>query len=557
MGFSHTELLNELRRMDEYKFEELVADVWSERGWKTKVTSGSNDRGIDIIAEKHNPFYQKQLIQAKRHSSNNKIGSPDIQQYSSLYQQEKRVDSVIIITTSSFSQQAKKTADDLNIKLVNHNDLSEIIFNIQGYESILSTYDISKSNRSENANFRQDNPNNSIQSAEILGGDIVTQQEHIVDTKRLQDYKQGGTTFSKVGTYIGQKEKVLQKITGKEKKISVGSKSAYDKIESETGEMENLQPTYIFTNKNIISIMPNKKIEEDEIKKISYDEISDIESHQGSRFRSAQSIKINADKIYHLWVHDVDEDDINSVMQIVKTNGEYTDGETSNYTVESVNATKEDKGSTDNKSSEYTDGETPNYTVESANTAKENKESTENKSSTYIEGNYTVETANNPDTIECIAASRRNVVNTTQIEDYTNGGSTFNKISSYLETNELVIQIFTAKKRKITINKQAYDKIESTTGEMGSLHPTYVFTSRRIISIMPNIDDRCDEVIKINYKQISNINIHQSGLLSSAQRIEIDADKTYDLWMSNENEDNMKFVKKKIREIRAGHSVFE
>lgn len=125
--------------MDEYEFEQLVADVWERRGWKTRVTRGSNDRGIDIIASKSTPFEQKHLIQAKRYGKDNKIGSPDIQQYSSLRHQEDGVDAVAVVTTSSFTKQARETARDLNVKLVDGRSLYQILQEVRG-EDILDEY---------------------------------------------------------------------------------------------------------------------------------------------------------------------------------------------------------------------------------------------------------------------------------------------------------------------------------------------------------------------------------------------------------------------------------
>ncbi|MFC7059975.1 restriction endonuclease [Halovenus salina] len=133
--------------MDEYEFEQLVANVWEQRGWETTVTTGSSDRGIDVIAEKSGPFSQKHLIQAKRYSAGNKIGSPDIQQYSSLRQQESDVDAVVVVTTSSFTAQAQQTADDLNVKLVDGNDLCEMILELDS-QDFLSDYFESKTSTS-------------------------------------------------------------------------------------------------------------------------------------------------------------------------------------------------------------------------------------------------------------------------------------------------------------------------------------------------------------------------------------------------------------------------
>jgi hypothetical protein len=127
MDLANEELLRKLQNIGEYKFEEFIADLWEEQGWNTSVTSGSNDNGVDIIAEKDIPFFQKQLIQAKRYSSDTKVGSPDIQQYSSLKHQIDDVDSVIVVTTGNFTSQAQDVAGNLNVKTIDGNELISII----------------------------------------------------------------------------------------------------------------------------------------------------------------------------------------------------------------------------------------------------------------------------------------------------------------------------------------------------------------------------------------------------------------------------------------------
>lgn len=141
MDLNQQELLSQLRQIDEYEFEHLVADVWEQQGWQTTVTSGSNDRGIDVIAKKNSPFRQKHLIQAKRYSAGNKIGSPDIQQYSSLRQQEDDVDAVVVVTTSSFTPEAERTAQDLNVKLIDGEELRNIIVDSNSQDIVYDCID--------------------------------------------------------------------------------------------------------------------------------------------------------------------------------------------------------------------------------------------------------------------------------------------------------------------------------------------------------------------------------------------------------------------------------
>jgi hypothetical protein len=118
---------NQLMSMDAYVFENFVSDLWRTRGWKTAVTEPSNDGGIDVIAIKDDPFPQKQIIQAKCYSSGNKVSSKEVQQYSSLKQQVEGVDSVIIVTTSSFTSQAEDLASKLNVKLIDGDSLLELL----------------------------------------------------------------------------------------------------------------------------------------------------------------------------------------------------------------------------------------------------------------------------------------------------------------------------------------------------------------------------------------------------------------------------------------------
>lgn len=108
-------------------FEPFIADLWGRQGWQTKVTKNSKDRGVDVIAEKESPVSRRQVIQTKLNAKGNKVGRPEIQQYNSLKNQEPKPDVVIVITTSSFTRDAEKAAENLNVKLVSGKELVDII----------------------------------------------------------------------------------------------------------------------------------------------------------------------------------------------------------------------------------------------------------------------------------------------------------------------------------------------------------------------------------------------------------------------------------------------
>lgn len=148
MSVKREEVLSYLRQIDAYEFERFVADLWEQYGWETRVTSGSNDHGVDFVAKKSKPFNQKHHVQVKRWASNNKVSAPEIQQYSSLRHREPDIDSVVVVTTSSFSRQAVEESKNLNVKLVDGSDLYKLI--VESEDGIREYADSSGSNQAEN-----------------------------------------------------------------------------------------------------------------------------------------------------------------------------------------------------------------------------------------------------------------------------------------------------------------------------------------------------------------------------------------------------------------------
>jgi len=107
--------LQQLQEMDPYDFEEKVAEVWEAKGYDTHVRQGSQDRAIDVEAVQG---AQRVLIQAKRYGSNNKVGAEDVRKYATLWQQEPDASRVILVTTSSFTSEAKRIAAEQNVQII-------------------------------------------------------------------------------------------------------------------------------------------------------------------------------------------------------------------------------------------------------------------------------------------------------------------------------------------------------------------------------------------------------------------------------------------------------
>lgn len=118
--------LDHLRELPPAEFEQFVGDLFVKLGWNTTVTRAQGDRGVDVIAERETPVYTRAVIQAKRYGPGAAVGSPEIQQYASLRQQED-ADLVIVVTTSRFSKQAEEISESLNVRLIDGNRLIELM----------------------------------------------------------------------------------------------------------------------------------------------------------------------------------------------------------------------------------------------------------------------------------------------------------------------------------------------------------------------------------------------------------------------------------------------
>jgi hypothetical protein len=187
-SWDRDQLRRQLQAMDDFDFEHLVADLWERQGWDAEVEQQSGDAGVDVRATKSSPYKQKALIQAKRYSEDNTLGGPDIQQYAALKQQEANVDKAIVITTGRFTGSAEDRAEDLNVKLIDGDDLINLIDEFDGYDivddyiSTISAADEKNDNYDRDRDEQYFKPEVREELKETFGEDY---QEHIQE----QQYK--------------------------------------------------------------------------------------------------------------------------------------------------------------------------------------------------------------------------------------------------------------------------------------------------------------------------------------------------------------------------------
>jgi HJR/Mrr/RecB family endonuclease len=103
--------------MNGREFEEFVARKLQSQGFDVDLTKRTNDKGIDVIAQKGRYTY---AVQAKHYSEENKVGSVAVQKTSGLPARSD-IDGAMIVISSSFTSEAEQVAANRGVKLVSVN----------------------------------------------------------------------------------------------------------------------------------------------------------------------------------------------------------------------------------------------------------------------------------------------------------------------------------------------------------------------------------------------------------------------------------------------------
>jgi surface protein len=477
MNLSRGKLLSRLQNMNGHRFEELVADIWEQRGWEANVTDSSGDDGIDIIVEKNSPFNpnQKHIIQAKCYSDK-PVGGPDLRDFGGSMDLAD-ADAGVFVTTSSFSSQAEDTADRLtaNLNLVNGEQLCDIILKLESSQKILSDY--IETTKSTELHQEQQSKNG---EASIVRGSVSSKNESnnsTGNTKRasnlllppdssglfrfgeLQDHNFAESSFSKddVGTSVTE----------------------FDLTNADTSNVESMESMFYGA----------ESFNQD----ISMWDTSNVESMK-RMFTRAFSFNQNIGS----W----DTSNVESMKRMF-------------YGASSFN---QDIGGWDTSNVE-----------------------------TMEEMSYKAESFDASNLVEEISDSAKLEISPEHLVESDDGeGTTHQPIIGYLDDNETIESILTAKRKSIALNNK-----KSGEDLGGDGKPTYVFTDSRVLGIMPKDGD--DEIYSIPYKSINSIKNHFGW---RKYRMEIEtSDETYHLWINSSNdEDTLKHAKQYVSTYTSSQS---
>ncbi len=98
------------------EFEQALAFLCSRDGCSNAGATGrAGDLGADVVA--YTPDGRKIVLQAKRYISTNKVTGPDLQRFGGTCFSVHRAGVAAVVTTSTFTKQAREYAGQMGIRL--------------------------------------------------------------------------------------------------------------------------------------------------------------------------------------------------------------------------------------------------------------------------------------------------------------------------------------------------------------------------------------------------------------------------------------------------------
>jgi len=117
------ELLSWLRELKPWDFERYIAELFTKLGYKTTVTGGAYDKGVDVVAEKDS---LKHYIQCKKYITST-VGPGELRDFYGAIADHLAQAKGYFITTNKFTLEAERFAEDKPIELIDGNKLIKYI----------------------------------------------------------------------------------------------------------------------------------------------------------------------------------------------------------------------------------------------------------------------------------------------------------------------------------------------------------------------------------------------------------------------------------------------
>jgi hypothetical protein len=213
--------------MDPVHYEMLVADTLRDMGWQTRITKGSGDQGIDVIAELRG---KKLVIQCKLYS--NPVGNAAVQEAIAGMRFEN-AHFAAVVTNATFTASARQLATAAGVYLLHHEQLEKL------EESIFGTSDWKqhRENSTKGIATVVDVPPSFriprvLRDALIIVGATVVLVIVVVFHDRDKALISGVTAEGPPAT--GEQTPMVQKAAGQEPKAAVGGTPSTESVAEES-----------------------------------------------------------------------------------------------------------------------------------------------------------------------------------------------------------------------------------------------------------------------------------------------------------------------------------
>jgi hypothetical protein len=115
--------LDDMIHMTPDEFEELVADLFRARGHWAQVVGGMGDHGVDIEVRSHDDV--RAIVQCKRYAHDHWVGEREVRDLFGAFTHDGRAAKAYLVTTSTFSNAARRWAEGKPIKLMDGEGLAK------------------------------------------------------------------------------------------------------------------------------------------------------------------------------------------------------------------------------------------------------------------------------------------------------------------------------------------------------------------------------------------------------------------------------------------------
>ncbi len=119
----HSRTVGGLKELEPREFEEAIALIFRKNGYSAKLTLLGADGGVDVEVEKNGT---KAVVQCKRYSGT--VGAPVVRELLGVMAKRK-VKEGYVVTTGSFTPQARQFAQGTRIQLWDADHLAEVMNN--------------------------------------------------------------------------------------------------------------------------------------------------------------------------------------------------------------------------------------------------------------------------------------------------------------------------------------------------------------------------------------------------------------------------------------------